>query len=106
MTWRARWRSWWRRKLHEAKVRAKGARAGWRDPQPVLRPFWEPRMTSGTRWNYDLLFQQNRSVLGVFVEVDNELLRKPEIAAASIANKARMMAKYAAELEVERVANR
>lgn len=63
-------------------------------------------MTSGTRWNRDLLFTQNRSVLGVFLEVDNELLHDSNVAAAKVANQVRAMARYATQLEVERLASR
>lgn len=103
MTWRRRWRAWLRAKLHEVKVRSQGAWKGWHEPQFVLLPPWNPSMTSGTRWNRELLFTQDRSVLGVFIEVDNLLLHKPEIAAAAVGNKAREMARYATQLEVERL---
>lgn len=104
MKWQARYRARLRQKFHELGVRSRGALAGWKDPQPLLRPYWPLRATEGAYWNHDLLFTHNRSILALFIPIDRERLRPDDrwVGAAQVTNIAANMARDAVTEEALR----
>jgi hypothetical protein len=100
--WRRRHRA--KLRLNELGIRMKGAQAGWKNPQPILRPYFPLRPDEGAFWDSNSRFTENRSVLGIFVHVNNEDLYEPGrwLAAARISNVVKSIARNAIHDESER----
>ncbi len=97
MKWQRRFKARLRQRLQALGVRIRPA-----EDQKV--PYWPGQVTAGAHWNHDLLFEQKRSILALFIPVDRENLcdERRYIAAAIAAGDASVLARDAVHEEIDR----